>query len=78
MFDYGWCFAHNHPTKDEPRIKHLIGKILGIVSYLQSSTKYTNQTKLNRFVKGCNVGFGLRWDTFENVALKKRINVTKD
>ena len=24
-------------------------------------------------MKGCNVGFGLRWDTLGNVALKQRI-----
>ena len=71
MFDYGSCFAHNLPTKDESGIKHLIGENHGDCVISNSSTEQTNRTKSNRLAKGCNVGLGLRWDTFGNVELSR-------
>ena len=71
MFDYGLHFAHNHPTKDESRIKHLIGVNHRDCVISNSNTEQTNQTKLNRLAKGYNVGLGLRWDIFGNVALSR-------
>ena len=70
VFDYGSCFTHNHPTKDESEIKHLIGTKLGDCIYLHYSIEQTSQTKSNKFVNGCNISFWLRWDIFGNTALK--------
>ena len=70
MFDYGLCFAHNLPTKDESGIKHLIGANHGDCVISNSSTEQTKRTKSNRLAKGCKVGLGLRRDIFGNVELK--------
>ena len=71
MFDYGSCFVHNRPTKDESGIKHVIGVNNGDCVIFNSSTEQTNQTKSNRLEKGCNVGLRLRWDIFGYVALSR-------
>ena len=71
MFNYGSCFVHNYPTKDESGIKHLIGLNHRDCVISNSSTEETNQTKSNWLAKGCNAGLGLRWDIFGNVALSR-------